>query len=313
MRLKNHMSGITVTAFCSLALALSFPVAALAQARDGDIVSAPQEPDAIRLGSGAAEGATAPEIWFRNGGMLTVRNVRQATLTPFLPDPVKATGAAVIVAPGGGFLMLSMESEGWLVARWLADHGIAAFVLKYRLKPTEADVPAFQQQLTALFRGAMRPDARVGEPTPDYAVEDGRAALALVRTRAAAWHVDPHRVGMVGFSAGAMTILGVTLSAQPEAMPAFIAPIYGSLAAVDVPAAAPPMFAAMANDDPLFGRKGFGLIESWQKARRPVEFHLYQRGSHGFGMGARGTTSTGWIDAFYRWLEMNNFLKAGAK
>ena len=80
----------------------------------------------------------APESWFRQDGKPFVRNVTRATLQPFLPDPAKATGVAVIVAPGGGFLMLSMDNEGWAVARALADQGIAAFVLKYRLRPTPA-------------------------------------------------------------------------------------------------------------------------------------------------------------------------------
>lgn len=309
MHLNNRIGRIAATAFGGLALVLSIPGQASAQARQVEIISAPSDPDAIPLGTGGVEGATAPESWFRSGTMVTVRNVQAATLTPVLPDPAKATGAAVIVAPGGGFLMLSMENEGWPVARWLADHGIAAFILKYRLKPTAPDFPGFQDQLTALYRGAARPDAGIRPATPSFAIEDGRAALALVRARAAAWRVDPRRVGMIGFSAGAMTIIGVTLSASPDTMPSFIAPIYGPLEPVEVPSAAPPMFAAMANDDPLFGRKGFGLIESWQKAHKPVEFHLYQKGGHGFGMGARGTTSAGWIDEFYRWLDMNGFLK----
>ncbi|HTG39390.1 MAG TPA: alpha/beta hydrolase, partial [Sphingomonas sp.] len=77
---------------------------------------------------------------------------------------------------------------------------------------------------------------------------------------------------------------------------------------VDVPADAPPMFAVLAADDPLFAGKGFGLIESWQKARRPVEFHLYQGGGHGFGLGKNGTTSTDWFDSFIHWLDVNGWM-----
>lgn len=291
-----------------LATLLLLPAPAAAQGLKMEQVSAPAEKGAIPLGTGDVSGAAAPESWFRNNGQVTVRNVRQATLTPFLPKKGKSTGAAVIVAPGGGFLMLSMENEGWPVARWLADRGVAAFVLKYRLTPTPAALPDFQRSLVAMFANAGRSTGETTIAAPPEAVQDAEAALALVRARAAEWGVDPGRVGMVGFSAGAITTLAVTLGAKPDTAPAFIAPVYGPMNAVAVPAAAPPMFAAMASDDPLFARKGFGLIDSWQKARRPVEFHLYQKGGHGFGMGQKGTTSTGWLEGFFAWLGSNGFL-----
>jgi acetyl esterase/lipase len=293
------------------ALALAAPAAAQLGLAP---VAAPAEPDAIPLGTGGVPQARAPESWFLQGGLKAVRNVQAATLTPVLPDPAKATGAAVIVAPGGGFLMLSMENEGWPVARALADRGIAAFVLKYRLTPTAADLPGFQRELIALFSGAARPDSRPGEgdlgKLAALPAADAAAALAMVRARAKEWRVDPARVGMLGFSAGAMTTLATTLKATPETMPAFIAPVYGPMDAIPVPAGAPPMFNVLASDDPLFARKGLGLIDAWQQARRPVEFHLYQKGGHGFGMGLKGTTSTGWMNAFVRWLDSNGFLKA---
>ena len=106
-------------------------------------IEIPAQPDAIELGTGPLPGATAPESWHSQYGSMFARNVTVATLRPFLPDPSKATGAAVIVAPGGGFRTLSMENEGWDVARALADKGVAAFVLKYRLNQTPADLDAF--------------------------------------------------------------------------------------------------------------------------------------------------------------------------
>ncbi|TPG51593.1 alpha/beta hydrolase [Sphingomonas glacialis] len=288
-----------------LALALAMP--ALAQDARMVPTAAPAEPNAIALGTGGVAGSSAPEAWFRQYGVAMTRNVSVATLTPFLPDPAKATGAAVIVAPGGGFLMLSMENEGWRVARALADHGIAAFVLKYRLKPTPAGMPQFEQAVTAMFAGAGRADSRMrpGDAAAGLAepIADERAAFALIRSRAGEWHVDPARIGMMGFSAGAMTTMATALKA-PELRPAFLAPIYGSMEAVQVAADAPPLFAVLAANDPLFARKGLGLIDSWQQAGRPVEFHLYGEGGHGFGLGKAGTTSTGWFDAFVRWLEM---------
>jgi acetyl esterase/lipase len=141
-------------------------------------------------------------------------------------------------------------------------------------------------------------------------IEDSRAALALIRERAAEWHVDPNRVGMVGFSAGAGLAMATVFSGV-DAGPAFIGNIYGSLAPVEVPADAPPLFVALAADDPLFGNGGFGLIESWKAAKRPVEFHFYEQGGHGFGMYPKETTSTGWFDAFASWMTMHGWMKPG--
>src|SRR6478672_7594891 len=106
-------------------------------------IEIPAQPDAIELGTGPLQGATFPESWHSQYGSKFARNVTVATLTPFLPEPSKASGVAVIVAPGGGFRALSMENEGSNVARALADRGVAAFVLKYRLNQTPADLDAF--------------------------------------------------------------------------------------------------------------------------------------------------------------------------
>jgi acetyl esterase/lipase len=273
-------------------------------------IAAPHVPNEIPLETGGVPGAVAPESWFSIGGKATARNVVRATLTPVLPDPDKATGAAVIVAPGGAFLMLSMDNEGWPVARWLADHGIAAFVLKYRLDPTPADLSAFDKAVAARMGAAVTgPGQQVNVRTPPEAIADGAAAVRLVRQRAHEWGVDPTRVGFLGFSAGAMTALQVALHAPAGEKPDFVAPIYGPMSAVDVPTDAPPMFAAIAADDPLFGNSGYALIDSWHHAGKPVELHVYQAGGHGFGMGAAGTTSGDWITSFYHWMSVNGWLK----
>jgi acetyl esterase/lipase len=143
-------------------------------------------------------------------------------------------------------------------------------------------------------------------------LEDATAAFKLVRARAKEWRIDPTRLGMMGFSAGAGTTMAATLQST-ENKPAFIAPIYGGQKAVEVPADAPPMFVALASDDPLFGNNEYGLITAWKKAGRPVEYHLYQNGGHGFGLGNTGKTSTGWFPQFMIWLESNGFLKAEGK
>jgi acetyl esterase/lipase len=297
-------------------LAIACWSAAPAQAQKDKMspIATPAQPGAIELGTGALPGATASEAWHSQYGSAFARNVTVATLTPFLPDPGKATGTAVIVAPGGGFTTLSMENEGWDVARALAAKGVAAFVLKYRLNQTSPDLAGYEQAMRARFSGAGGPPR--GNPADMMAgiatqITDARAAFALVRKRAAEWHVNPGRVGMVGFSAGAMLTLATTLRGE-EAKPAFIGIIYGPLASVTVPADAPPLFVALAADDPLFGNAGYGLIDSWRAAKRPVEFHLFEQGGHGFGMYPKTTTSTGWFDEFVRWMAMHDLLKPAA-
>jgi acetyl esterase/lipase len=312
-----------VAAHPNLAMIFTALVAALtamaqpAQAQQAPMfpMEAPPEPNAIPLHTGGVAGSTAHESWFRQWGDPMVRNVTTATLTPFLPDADKANGAAVIIAPGGGFMWLSMGNEGWEVAEALRARGVAAFVLKYRLRPTAPTLDAFKTQMDNLFAGVAAAPATPGSapagPPPmalGDQIADARAAFALVRARAAEWHVDPARIGMMGFSAGAGTTMATTLQA-PETRPAFIAPIYGGMNAVTVPADAPPMFVALAADDPLFGGHGFGLVESWQAAGRPVELHYYQNGGHGFGLGNPDRTSNIWFESFMHWLDVNGFLR----
>jgi acetyl esterase/lipase len=282
---------------------------AFAQEAPKTQMEAPAEPNAIALDTGGVEGQAAKESWYQQWNHPFVRNVSRATLTPFLPDPAKATGAAVIVAPGGGFRILSIGDEGWEVAKALNEHGVAAFVLKYRLQPT---VPAWAEfdkgnPLTAPPPGAA-PGTPPARPSMAMPLADATAAFKLVRARAKEWHIDPKRVGMVGFSAGAATTMAATLQST-ENKPAFIGFLYGRMAAIEVPADAPPLFAALASDDPLFGNSDFGLITAWKKAGRPVEFHLYQNGGHGFGLGHTGKTSKGWFPQFMLWLEVNGMLK----
>jgi acetyl esterase/lipase len=293
-----------------LTAAAALASAAAAQDPTMTPIPTPAQTGALVLDTGPLPGATASESWFRQYDRAFARNVTVATLTPFLPDPGKASGTAVIVAPGGGFRSLSMENEGSDVARALAARGVAAFVLKYRLQQTPPGLDAFGQSMARMFAGARRP--RGGSPpgrldlAPQLA--DSQAAFELIRRHASEWHVDPARIGMVGFSAGAMLTLQTALR-DTRSKPSFIGIIYGPLDPVTVPADAPPMFVALAADDPLFGGRGFGLVQSWIAAKRPVEFHLYEQGGHGFGMYQKTTTSTGWFDAFVSWLGMHGYLK----
>lgn len=273
-------------------------------------IPAQADPAAIPLP--APKGAAlSTEVWNQLGpGNPVVRNVTRPTLTPVLPDPAKATGAAVIVAPGGGFMMLSMQTEGFMVARALADRGIAAFVLKYRLEPTPAEPKAFVQAMMQRFSAAPKDPAAVLAMRHPEPTADALAALRMVRRRAGEWTVDPARVGLIGFSAGAMTALELVQTVPAQEQPAFFGYIYGPQAVDTVPEGAPPMFDAIAFDDPLFRPVDFPIAAAWQKAKRPVELHAYQKGGHGFGgLGAPNTTTTLLLDEFTAWLSMQGFLR----
>ena len=303
----------------ALVFAAAFSIAGVARAQDGTIypLTAPAEPDAIVLGTGGVKDQPAQESWFRQWGEPMARNVTVATLTPVLPAAGKANGAAVIVAPGGGFRWLSMNNEGWKVAHALADRGIAAFVLKYRLIPTPPSLEDFKEGMAHHFAPAA-PNSTSNKksavnstpqmPAWDLAnpLTDAETAYALILKRAPEWGVDPERIGMVGFSAGAALTLHSALHSKTMKL-AFIAPIYGGLDAVTVPKDAPPMFTAIASDDFLF-HGDFGLVKAWYEAHRPVELHLYQNGGHGFGLGYPDRTSNGWFPVFVHWLEVNKFL-----
>jgi acetyl esterase/lipase len=304
----NRLASAVTLSFAAFSCILAAPVFAQNDAMTP--IAIPAQPSAIELGTGALPGAKAKESWHTQYGSFFARNVTVATLTPFFPATGKATGAAVIVAPGGGFRTLSMNNEGWDVAKALADKGVTAFVLKYRLVQTPADMADFQRSMAEMFSGAARRPLEQQDPAVEFAAQiaDARAAFTLVRKRAKEWQIDADRVGMIGFSAGAMLTLYTTLHGK-DAKPAFIGNIYGPLAKVDVPADAPPLFIALAADDPFFANAGYGLIDNWRAAKRPVEFHLFEQGGHGFGMYPKTTTSTGWFDSFVRWIDMHGYLK----
>jgi acetyl esterase/lipase len=296
-------------ALCAVVFALSAPVVAQ---------------EVIPLWPVAAPGseswtrteAESPAPWDAN--VRLVRNVVRPTLTAYLPNRAKATGTAVIVAPGGGFRFLSWASEGTQVAQWLADHGIAAFVLKYRLVDTGATEQAFQDNVNAMFArlGRIGPaSSEILDPAMKeaavFAGEDGRQAVRIVRRRAAEWGVAPDRIGIMGFSAGAMLTADVALRHDAESRPDFVAPIYGApLHPVTPPADAPPLFVLWSSDDSLISPvRGTDLYLAWQEAGKPAELHVYATGGHGFGLQPRGLPSDRWIERFADWLEGLGALK----
>ena len=195
----------------------------------------------------------------------------------------RPNGAAVIVAPGGGFSILAIEHEGRAVARWWNERGVTAFVLRYRVG---LESRAASQQA---------------------AVEDGLLAVKTVRERAATWKLNPAQIGVMGFSAGGYLTVGVATRYTPESRPDFAIPIY-AVAPEDyrVPADAPPLFIAVAYDDnERMTRTATGLLDNWKKANRPAELHVFADGGHGFGMNRKGKACDAWTDLLAQWMTRN--------
>lgn len=301
------------------ALALAFAPAAAMADPVLDMTLAPEDGPAgsiaIPVYGAKNPGSLADEVRTRLNGRETVtRNITYPTLTPVFPPKGKANGTAVIVAPGGGFAMLSLQNEGWRVANALAEQGITAFVLKYRLNPTPRDDKAFNDEMMKIFAAAGKSPGNPPELHNPGSDQDALEALRLIRARAGEWQINPHRVGIIGFSAGAITALrAVIVAPTPAERPDFFGYIYGPMAKIDVPADAPPMFAALAMNDMLFGNGDFGIVSAWHAAKRPVELHVYEAGNHGFGLGAPGTTSTGMIGQFLAWMGARGLLQPETK
>jgi acetyl esterase/lipase len=234
-----------------------------------------------------------PEPWPHR----ILRNVSVPTLEPFLPDAATATGIGVVICPGGAHHILAIDHEGYEVAQWLQQRGIAAFVLKYRVLPTPQND---EEYLSARNRQVGSLAAKLVEHWPTV-LSDGERAVDLVRERAAEWALRDDRIGIIGFSAGAHLAVGVAL-ANNSALN-FVGSIYGALwSELDVPAGAPPLFIAGAVDDAITAEPSPQLFEAWRKAQRPVEMHMYERGGHGFGMIKQGLPSDLWIEQFHAWL-----------
>lgn len=231
-----------------------------------------------------------------------VKNVHNPSLTVFLPPKEKATGSAVIICAGGGFRELGFNGEGVAPSMFLTNFGIATFALKYRL-PRETNSPY---------------------SLPKHAIEDGQRAMRLVRHHAAEWGIEPHRIGMMGFSAGGEVVSLTTYrpgegdpdAADPidreSASPNFQIMVYpGPVGIPDtVPTNAPPSFWLAANDDRQPARTISEMLPKYRAAGVPMEVHLYAKGGHAFNMGTRSKLNTirGWPSRLVDWLHDNNFI-----
>ena len=233
-------------------------------------------------------------------------NIHNPSITPFLPAKGKATGAAVIIAPGGGHMFVTIDREGYDLAKWLADRGIAAFVLKYRLARDQSGEGT-------TYKTTVEP------------VADGLRAIRLVRSRAAEWGVNPNHIGILGFSAGGAPALGSALhfdegkadAADPverlSSRPDFQALVYAEVprGEIEVPKNTPPAFFVVAFDDSPKAAPLANLFLKYKAANVATEVHIYNSGGHGFGVRTdRPQLSiSSWPSRLVDWLGETGMLK----
>lgn len=228
-----------------------------------------------------------------------IRNVHNPSLTIFLPPTDKATGAAVVICPGGAHRFLTIDAEGNGPARFLSERGVAAFVLKYRLgRDDKSPYPVYDIE--------------------KHAREDAHRAIRLIRSRAEAWKIDPQRVGILGFSAGGEVVSLAAFGAlapTPEApdpidrlsgSPDFLVYVYPGPVGIPemVPRDAPPAFLCVAADDRGASRSIDRLYQKYRESGASVEAHIFAKGGHAFGFGTRSKLDSikRWPDRLMEWM-----------
>jgi acetyl esterase/lipase len=271
-------------------------------------------PPAVPLWATGAPGSEArrserEELSWRNEPDITfvvTSNIHDPALIPYLPEKSKANGTAVIIAPGGGHMFLTMDREGHDFAKWLSQRGYAAFVLKYRLARDKSNPPNASQPYTI----------------DEHARADAARAVQLIRSRAQDWNINPAKVGFVGFSAGGEVALLASMSNRVSASstsdtvgaynskPDFLAVLYpGGLHRPEFRTRAsefPPTFLLCAFDDrmPVELCNFFNVLK---QSNVNTELHVYSAGGHGFGVRQRDLAVSSWPERFTDWLQDRGF------
>ena len=268
-----------------------------------------QEPETILLwpdGAPGSEGQTVPEKIEPPGpghDYVKISSIHKPSLTIYLPPKDQATGAAVVICPGGGHAFLAWDIEGANVGKWLAEHGIAAFVLKYRLA----------RETNSIYKVEV------------HALADTERAIRLVRSRAPEWSINPDRIGVMGFSAGGQLAAlaatrydtGITNAVDPldrvSDKPDFQALLYPAIPKdmIYSKGTTPPAFLACGYNDRTNISVGLPeLYLSLKQAGVPAELHVYADTGHGFGLRPKNhAPADGWPERFREWLDHSGFLK----
>ncbi len=233
-----------------------------------------------------------------------VRNVVAPTLTVFQPKAGNSTGTAVMICPGGGFRMLSIELEGYKVADWFAQRGVTAFVLKYRLAETPASDDDFLPPNASQEEIIKRATAPLPSGQVQMSISDGVQALRVVRENANKFGFRSDRVVALGFSAGGTVVTGTATAPNTLDRPNYVASIYGAFLPemAPPPKDAPPFFLTLAEDDPLVQGMVLRLFTSLREQGAQPELHVYRSGGHGFSMRELGT-SDHWLDETWWWMQ----------
>jgi len=230
-----------------------------------------------------------------------VYNVVKPSLI-YLPAKNNISGTSVIIAPGGALQIISIDNEGYSVAKYLNENGIDAFILKYSL------VRTVNNPLTEVgpnfFSGVAKRDSMISTIIP-YSMKDGLSAISYIRKNAAEYGLNPNRIGFMGFSAGGTVTLSVVFNCNAENRPDFIAAIYPWIGELGdkVPQEKTPAFIVVANDDNLnLVPQSLKIFNKWRDANQPVELLVYSNGGHGFGADRNYYPTDGWMKSFVDWL-----------
>jgi len=263
-------------------------------------------PDARPVAGPEAAETTGKDSLVAGKPWVAVSNVSRPTMTVYSPAG-KNTGAAVVVFPGGGYEILAIDLEGSEVCDWLTSRGITCVLLKYRV-PAPRSAPNW---------GAY--------PQSPIALEDAQRTVGLVRFHAAEWHIDPHKVGVLGFSAGGHLVAAMSThfekrlyaavddADKESCRPDFAVALYpGHLWVnqkfelnpnVPVTAQTPPTFLVQDEDDHVDSvNDSLVYYMALKKAGVPVEMHLYAQGGHAFGLRKTKFPVTGWPELMEKWL-----------
>jgi acetyl esterase/lipase len=260
-------------------------------------------------------GAVGAEKWVESkkpekNPVTRLTNISKPTISVFRPTKAKDTGAAVVIAPGGGYNILAWNLEGEEVAAWLNTIGVTGIVLKYRV-PRRPDDPK--------------------DGAPLGALQDAQRAMSLVRSKAGAWGIDAKRIGMLGFSAGGhLTAFASTnfdkrryepidSIDQVSCRPDFAVLLYPGMVVekgnaklrpdIRVTKDTPPMFFAHASNDGVSSENSVALYLALKQAKVPAEMHLYATGGHGFGLRPSAEPCSTWPQRCAEWMNNQGILK----